>query len=149
MDSNIKNIYRFHYNVDNNKCFVSTFCAEKISDSKYFYRVYSPSNRDNSVLIEEEEIDKVHHTIDSYRGINGDCELYVWTFTNDVNKALEKIQGFIDELINVAENKLKDLEVSIKEAREENANLSILRKKIVKKYPTGRKEPDNEEDLDR
>ena len=148
MSSKAINIYRFHYNVDNNKCSVSTFCAEKISDSN-IYRVYDPSNRDNSVLIEEEEIDKVHHTIDSYRSINGDCELYVLTFTNDVNKALEKIQSFIDELISISENKLKDLEIAIKETKEESTNLSILRKKIAKRYPTGRKESDNEEDLDR
>ena len=113
-------LYCFQYNVNENATFRQEFDAEEYKNN-YFI------DYEEDIIIPKEDIGEVK----SYKD-NQDRIIYVYTFTDDVNTALESINCYLcNELFNaekVLQTKKDLLSKFLKE-----------KDKIAKKYPSGKK----------
>ena len=119
-------IYCFQYDNHKRKVFRQEYDAE---EDKYGYDLLDPDNHEYCFRIRKDDME----TVQVHNDYKGNKIVYIYSATDDVNLALDKINEIFESGIRSTEKKLNEL-------RKMYLSFHDERNRIKNKYPNGRKE---------
>ena len=119
-------IYCFQYDVNDNKVFRQEY---DVKEDEYGYDLSDPDNHEYCFYIRkaDTEVVQVHNDHENNKIV------YIYSITNDVNLALNKINEAFESGIQLTEKKLDEL-------RKIYLSFHDERNRIKNEYPNGKKE---------
>lgn len=122
-------IYCFQYDVNKNKVFRQEYDAGEESYTKYGYDLLDPDNHEYYFHIRKDDMEAVQ----VHNDYKDNKIVYIYSITDDVNLALDKINEAFESGIQLTEKKLDEL-------RKIYLSFHDERDRIKNEYPNGCKD---------
>lgn len=114
-----KTLYCFVYDTKENKCYTDHYEASELNGDYFIH-----DDNDETILVQGYKIDKPQ----TYAG-----DIYLYTFVNDANRAMELIEWHIKDIVDAAYDELA-------KAKDILRRVTIKRGEVKEKFPDGKVE---------
>lgn len=111
-----KTLYCFVYDTKENKCYTDHYEASELNGDYFIH-----DDNDETILVQGYKIDKPQ----TYAG-----DIYLYTFINDANRAMELTEKYVKDIVDAAYNELAKAKDILK-------RVIIKRCEVKEKFPDG------------
>lgn len=124
-----RKIYCYQYNIAKNSVLYQEFTLQPKDDKDYpYYVLLNKYDNHEPIYVRKEDVDN-----EIVQSLASEKIIYIYTFKNDVNHALELFNKTFKECIEEEQAKLKQVKKAFN-------SLVDKQKEIKAKYPTGKRE---------